>query len=140
MWSKIRPNIMTISLGLLVVAAVCMYIAGTASNASLADTASNLALVAVAGVVAFGTNILQLDSQPFDAAKAQHEERLKQIDAEQVMTTAKAEANRAVRIKQLELDHEFRNGQNAAMLKLIDAATVNTYEGEVVGTGTDPAA
>lgn len=54
---------------------------------------------AVGIIMALGKDIVQVDSEPFDAAEAAHAERM----------------------RQLELDHAYRNAQNDAMNRLIAA-------------------
>lgn len=81
------------------VGAVCAYIV-PAEQAMAVVTLTIGGLFGVVGIImSLGKDIVQVDSEPFDAAEAAHNERM----------------------RQLELDHAYRNAQNDAMNRLIAA-------------------
>ena len=107
-----RGNILALAAALVVIAVGSMYASVVVTSEALQTGFQSLGTIAVTGLVAFGKDILTMDSNPFDASEAAHAERMHELKA----INARSE-------KQMELDHEYRNGQNAAMQALIAAAT-----------------
>ena len=107
-----RGNILALAAALVLVAIGSMYASVVVTSEALQTGFQSLGTIAVTGLVAFGKDILTMDSSPFDASEAAHTERMAEL-------TAISERQ----AKQMELDHEYRNGQNAAMQALIAAAT-----------------
>ena len=107
-----RGNILVLAAVLAVIAVGSMFASTIVSSEALQTGFQSLGTIAVTGLVAFGKDILTMDANPFDASEAAHSERM-----------AELQAMNARSAKQMELDHEYRNGQNAAMQALIAAAT-----------------
>ena len=114
-----RKNIIAITLFLAAIAVSAAVGSVFAANEVIASGLMNLALISTTGVVGFGSNIIKLDESPFDSIRAEFEIRLVQIqsDANRTIAACNAENSRAMR--QMELDHEYRNGQNDAVKALI---------------------
>ena len=107
-----RGNILALAVGLLLIAVGSMYASTIVSSEALQTGFQALGTIATTGLVAFGKDILTMDSNPFDATEAAHHERM-----------AELQAISQRQLEQMKLDHEYRNGQNQAMQALIAAAT-----------------
>ena len=101
-----RVNVMSIARMMCILGGVSV-LAGLVGAIFVVGDEHKLALLALTvggainlamGLQVLAKDIIAVDSEPFDASEAAHRERM----------------------KQLELDHAHRNGQNEAMLRLID--------------------
>ena len=129
-----RPNVIAMAIGVLAIGVASAAGAAVVEEATLAGTLANIALVSATGLVTYGKDILKLDEAPFDQAtadhelriaqgKAEHEWRLATIEAERAKVEATTSAENSLALRKLELEHEFRNGQNETTHKLVDAVT-----------------
>ena len=106
----LRTNVLVLAgvLAIIAVAAVWMSV-GVASEGVQASLLS-IATIATTGLVGYGTNILKLDEAPFDQQEAAHEARL-----------AEMEGATKVKLRQIELDHEYKNADNEMKLMMVRA-------------------
>ena len=107
----LRLNVLALAAAVTGIVLGAMWIGSNVEGEAISTASFSIATIGVTGLVAYGKDILTIDSKPFDADQAQHEWRMAQLTGE---------GN--VKIRQMELDHEHRNGQNKAMQTLIEAA------------------
>ena len=110
-----RANVLAIAGALVLVAVGSMYGSAVVVGDALTTGFQALGTIAVTGLVAFGKDILTMDANPFDTDEAKHTERMLELQMADTRT-----------VRQMELDHEYRNSQNEAQLLLITAATGGT--------------
>ena len=108
----LRTNVLMLAVALAIITVGSIWVSTIVTSDGVVSSLLSIATISVTGLVGFGKDILKLDDSPFDAQEAAHKERI-----------AEMEGAGAVRMRQIELDHEYRNGQNEAFHKLIDAAT-----------------
>ena len=106
----LRTNVLVLAGVLAVIAIGAVWVSVGVDAEGVQASLLSIATIATTGLVGYGTNILKLDEAPFDQQEAAHEARLKEMEGE---TT--------VKLRQIELDHEYKNADNEMKLMMVRA-------------------